>query len=227
MVEKTACIHQPNYLPWLGYFSKISQSDVFILFDSAQYPKNTVANRNKIRTKDGWAYLTIPIEKKYAFKPFTEVKLPEDDRWKRKHWASITANYSRAKHFNEYKNDFEKLLFAEYPSLAELNLSLIRFIMHALEIKTEIVRSSTLILDLEKRKTEALLEMLEKVGATEYLSGKGASADYLEKEKFTKISLKWHEYTCPEYQQVFSEFESGMAAIDALFNLGKETKKLL
>jgi hypothetical protein len=153
--------------------------------------------------------------------------LPEDDRWKKKHWTSITANYSRAEHFNDYAEEFKKLLFAAYPSLAEMNLALIDFVMRSISINTKIVRSSSLQTDPEKKKTDALLEMLEQAGATEYLSGKGASAEYLEKEKFMDISLRWHEYNCPEYRQVFQGFEPNMAAIDALFNLGEDAKKMI
>ena len=68
-------IHQVNYLPWIGFFNKIKNYDTFIMFDIADYEKNGVQNRNKIRTKDGWCYLTIPINKKYYREPFNTVKL--------------------------------------------------------------------------------------------------------------------------------------------------------
>nr|MBI3612487.1 WbqC family protein [Nitrospirota bacterium] len=43
-------IHQPQYLPWLGYLDKIDRADVFVILDTVQFKKNEWQNRNRIRT---------------------------------------------------------------------------------------------------------------------------------------------------------------------------------
>jgi len=227
-VSDIVAIHQPNYLPWLGYFNKMQLADKFILYDTAQYPKNNFANRNKIRTKDGWVYLTIPIEKGYHFKPIAGVELPKDDRWKQKHWASIQANYARAGYFDSYKNELEQIYTKEkFETLVDVNLRLIEFVRIAFGIETEMLRSSELDWDPQKKGTNALIDMLEAVGAKRYLTGSGGSDEYLDREKFTTIKLQWHEYQHPTYHQAFPGFQSHMAAVDAVLNLGDKAKELI
>ncbi|MGL6327783.1 WbqC family protein [Aeromonas rivipollensis] len=57
-------IHQPAYLPWLGYVDRIKKSDLFIFLDSVQLEKNSFTNRNLIKGANGSHWLTIPINKK-------------------------------------------------------------------------------------------------------------------------------------------------------------------
>ena len=78
MNGKILAIHQPNYIPWLGFFSKIKNADAYIILDNVKYTKNSVVNRNKIRTKEGWCYLTIPIEKVYYALKICKISLPKD-----------------------------------------------------------------------------------------------------------------------------------------------------
>ena len=58
-------IHQPQYLPWLGYFDKIDRADVFVLLDTVQYKKNEWQNRNRIKTARGAQWLTVPVTYRY------------------------------------------------------------------------------------------------------------------------------------------------------------------
>ena len=68
--------HQPQYLPWLGYFDKINKSDIFVFLDDVQYKKREFQNRNKIRNSTGEEWLTVPVisKDKYAQK-LNEVKI--------------------------------------------------------------------------------------------------------------------------------------------------------
>ena len=68
-------IHQPNYLPWLGFFSKIKQSDLFVLFDDVQFPrgKKHFGHRNKIKTNfNASKWLTVPIKNKSDMVSFND-----------------------------------------------------------------------------------------------------------------------------------------------------------
>ena len=102
-------IHQPDYLPWLGYFNKIKKSDVFVFLDSVSYSRNGFHNRNKIKTNQEWCYLTISIKRSQCFLPLKQVKLPDDNHWVKNHWKSIKVNYCKAPYWYRYKNFFEDL----------------------------------------------------------------------------------------------------------------------
>ena len=90
-MKKKVGIHQANYIPWPGYFNKIKNSDVFVFLDHVDYVKNDFMNRNKIKTPNGWCYLTIPIERIFYRNHFNTVLLPKDNTWAEKHWV-ITKN---------------------------------------------------------------------------------------------------------------------------------------
>ena len=88
-------IHQPNYMPWIGFFQKMALADIFVILDTVQFSKDSYTQRTKIRTKEGWIWLTVPIEKKYHFKPIKDIPLPHDTKWLKKHKMSILSNYSK------------------------------------------------------------------------------------------------------------------------------------
>src|ERR1043165_5905453 len=95
-------IHQPHYLPWLRYFEKIARSDVFVLLDDVQYEKNGFQNRNKIKTGQGWAYLTVPV-KKPLLVPINEVLIDNTSGWQDKHLRAIELNYGKAPYFKQHQ----------------------------------------------------------------------------------------------------------------------------
>jgi hypothetical protein len=223
-----ATIHQVNYLPWLGYFSKIKNSDAFVMFDMADYSKRGLMNRNKIRTADGWMYLTIPIEKKFYRKPFNEVLLPPNEKWREEHWKAMLFNYKKASHFASYSDFFEKLYRKKHKTLMELNEEIILYIFKQLGIEVKVFRTAELGIDKRLKKTDILLDILKRINADTYLSGPGGKT-YIEPEKFEEagIGLRFHEYEHPEYRQRFDGFVPFMAAVDALFNMGEKAKGLI
>jgi hypothetical protein len=210
-------IHQPNYLPYLGFFDKMQESDIFILYDNTQYKSEDFQNRNRIRTAKGWQWLTIPVT--YTFgDQIKDVKII-DQHWRKTHWKSIEANYSRAPHFNDYKKLFKEIYDKEWTSLAEFNIAIITAITKAMGIRTKLVRASELIPDMPSKSTDALIELCQKVGATKYISGADGEK-YLDINKFKTVGIEveFQHYKHPEYKQVFQGFEPYMSAIDLLFN---------
>jgi hypothetical protein len=224
----TATIHQVNYIPWLGFFSKAKDSDIFVMFDDARYSKNNFMNRNSIRTAGGWTYLTIPIERKYYRKPLCQVMLPHDDRWKEDHWKAILFNYNRAEFFHDYSDFFDGIYNEEHRTLVEFNEKIILYLFKQFGVKAEVVRTTELGIDTSLRKTDMLLDILKRVRATSYISGEGGK-DYIDEEMFRKsgIELRFQEFEHPTYKQAFEGFIPRMSAIDALFNLGKGAAELI
>lgn len=221
-------INQPAYLPWLGYFDRIAKSDLYIVLDHVQFEKNSMINRNKIRTSQSWAWLTIPVQTKGRFcdLPISELKISEDGRWAKKHWKSLEANYARAPYFKDYASFFKDVYQRKWSRVGLLIDEINNYLLDVLKINTRVVYSSDLVHS--KTKADLILELCKQVGTETYLSGP-FGRDYLEIDKFVEesICVQFHDYVHPEYQQTFSGFEPYMSVIDLLFNHGPNSLEIL
>ena len=219
---KKVAIHQPNYLPWIGFFQKMALADIFVILDTVQFSKDSYTQRTKIRTKEGWIWLTIPIEKKYYFKPIKDILLPQDEKWLKKHKMSVVSNYSKC----EFVDDkfVDKYYSKTFEKLQEFNEFGIFYLKDKFGIETEIVRASELDIDENLKSTELLVDIVKKVGGNVYISGLGGGK-YMDEKKFlmNNIKLEYFEFKPLEYLQRWDGFEPYISAIDLLFNLGNES----
>jgi len=217
-----ASIHQPAYLPWLGYFEKIAAADVFVFFDTTQFEKNSYINRNKINTDTGAQWLTVPVETKGKFQNnvLIDTKIVSHSNWNIKHWKSIEQAYKHAPFFSDYAADIEKFYTSDWTSLSDLCWEMLRYFVTLFELSTRLVRSSELD-GVTGVKTDIVISLCKTVGADTYISG-ALGRNYLEEEKFTKenITLSYQDFKHPVYPQRSKDFVSHLAVIDALFNCG-------
>ncbi len=218
---KKIAILQSNYIPWKGYFDLINMVDEFILYDDMQYTRRDWRNRNKIKTPNGLLWLTIPVEAKGKyFQKINETKVSEKD-WAKKHWQTITLNYTKTKYFKEYKDRFEELyLRSDEEYLSQINYKFIMAINDVLGISTKIRWSSEF--ELVDGQTERLLGICKDCQADVYISGPAAK-DYFDEElaKQENIHVEWMDYSeYSEYNQLFSPFEHGVSILDLIFNEG-------
>ncbi len=221
-MREIVTMHQPNYLPWIGLFSKVSQADCFVIMDNFQYTKDGVIHRNKIRTNTGTGYLTIPISKEFARAKIKDVLLPSDRTWQNIHWQSLYAHYIRSGFFKDYSGFFEDLYRQQYQYLWQVNMEIIRYLLKCFEINVEILMSSELGVDPDLKHTDMIIAVLQSLGANTYLSGP-SGRDYLESEKFARngLSCKFARFQHPVYTQRYPGFEPNLAAVDLLFNAGR------
>jgi len=221
-------INQPAYLPWLGYFERIANSDLHIVLDHVQFEKNSFTNRNKIRTKDGWMWLSIPVKTKGRFGELSinELEIDNASRWTKKHWESIRSNYSKAKYFSEYAPYFKKIFAAEWPRLNDLMREINDYLLNISGIKTSLLYSSEM--NVEGKKNELVFNLCKSVGATVYLSG-SQGRNYMDESLFEKEGIKviYQDYHHPEYSQVYPGFEPYMAAIDLFLNCGPDSLNII
>lgn len=226
MENKKIAILQSNYIPWKGYFDIINSVDEFIFYDEMQYTKNDWRNRNKIKTQNGLQWLTIPCETKGSIsndQRICDTKIT-DKRWAKKHWNSIQNAYAKAPYFKENKNWVEDIYksLEEEDFLCKVNYKFIYAICNYLGIKTKLSFSQDY--GLIEGKTERLVDLVQKAGGTEYLSGPAAK-DYIEEDLFKNenIKLSWMDYSgYKEYPQLFPPFEHGVSILDLIFNTGKD-----
>lgn len=221
---KKVAILQSNYIPWKGYFDIINMVDEFILYDDMQYTKRDWRNRNKIKTRNGLQWLTIPVISKGKFyQPINETKVANHE-WVLSHWKTIECNYSRAKCFDKYRDriydTYMQCMDEEF--LSRINYSFIKCVCDILGITTKITWSSDY--ELIEGKTERLVGLCKDTGADVYLSGPAAK-DYIVDELFEResIQLEYMDYSgYREYQQLYGEFEHGVSILDLIFNEGQD-----
>lgn len=221
-------IHQPAYLPWLGYFHRIAMSDAHIILDHVQFEKNSFTNRNKVRTADGWCWLTVPVKTagKFGNLPINEIEVANDPSWAARHWETLRQNYSRAPFFAEHSPFFRNLYDNAWPKLAELTAASSGYLLNVFGISTKLYVSSQM--KVPGRKDELVLNLCREVGASTYVSGP-LGRDYLREELFQQhgIAVQYDDYRHPTYPQTYPGFEPNLAAIDLLFNAGPASREIL
>ena len=211
-------IHQSNYLPYLGFFDKIKKSDIFVIYDDAQFNSRDFQHRNRIRTGEGWQWLTVPIIKKAI--PIKEITIKNNVDWSSVHFTAVRANYLKTPYYSTYGNEIRKIYKKRYEKLIDLNMDLIHFLMNAFGINTKILYASDF--GFTSKSTERLVEIVEALDGDIYLSGpKGR--DYMDMSLFEKrgVEVEFQDFKHPVYKQRYEGFVPNMSAIDVLFNVGE------
>ncbi|MDR4947833.1 WbqC family protein [Neobacillus cucumis] len=218
-------IHQPNYIPWSGYFHKMLSSDLFVILDDVDLSRRAITNKNKIKSPDGPRLLSVPLANKSG--KIKDVTTFDDDNWPQKHWGSIQRSYARAPFWKQYQHLFWPIYENPNKKLADLNLQLIEIIRTVLEIKTPIIRSSEIEV-ITGHKGEKIINICKALNATVYLSGTGAKT-YNDEKEFEKnqIRLVYQEFEPPVYPQLWGEFIPNLSVIDLLFNCGPKSKEFI
>ena len=221
-------IHQPEFMPWLGFFHKAGMADVLVLLDDAQFRKNYFHNRNRVRTREGWNWVTVPVEKAPLGTPMNEVRIADanNPRWREKMENAVRMSYGRAPHFEEVFDGLTTVLRQPAERLTEVNVPLLRWMLRSFGLSPEVQLSSAM--DIESTSSRRILDICLKTGATTYVSGV-SGPDYLDLPSFEQagIAVEFQEFHHPIYGQLFPGFEAQMSAIDALFLMGAESNRLL
>lgn len=228
-------ILQSGYLSWLGFFDLIDQSDIFVFLDDVQWTKRDWRNRNRIRTPQGWSWLTVPVNLKKSSRAcrICDVELSESQKWQEKHLNLLKSSYRRAPFFIEIFALFEEILNSDFTLIVDLNYALIFKIVEYLELKnTRFEFAQKMSIPEKFKKSAKLLYILEQFkNVTAYISGPLAK-DYMNLDVFTErgFEVLWHEYEHPFYNQNMwktNVFISHLSILDLLFNYGKESLGIL
>lgn len=221
-------IHQPDYIPYLGLFYKVSCSDIFVFLDDAQYSNANVHDWNRIKTPQGEYKLKIPVD--YAFgDPINQVRPKNELKWREKHLRTLEMNYARASHFSQLFPQFSDLLMADYASLAELNMAISRWIFNGFEFKVEILRSSEM--GLHSLREARVIDICLQLGGHKYISGHGAKAYQVEANFNARgLTLAYTDFQPIEYTQLWNKqcgFLKNMSILDYIFNCGFDWQLVL
>ncbi len=222
--RKTVAIHQPNYLPWLGYFRKIARSDVFVFFDNVQMPiGKSLVTRNKLRTAAGALWLTVPTRRSSDGKPIAETPIV-DGGWARKHLKTLELNYSGSPWLQPTLDIMKRAFDDRHETIADLNVALIQEFARFIGLPDTLFMRAT-DMALENSGAQTIVEILEKTGATNYLTGSGSgSMRHLDVEDLSARGIKTDILSTQfaEYPQKFEPFEANLSFVDALLNIGPD-----
>lgn len=214
-------IHQPDFLPWLGFFDRWRRSDLHIVLDDVQFLRRGWHNRDRIKVPAGIAWLTVPVLKKGRYgQPLREASIDNSRPWRRKHLGLIRDSYRGARQFEGVYAGLEAIYLKAYDSLVGFNQELLAWAAKRLGIDTPLVRASSLMV--ETRKTQRLVDLCLKVGADTYLSGLGARA-YLDETQFAAAGIRvvWQDFSHPVYPQLHGRFEPNLSVLDYLMMEGR------
>jgi hypothetical protein len=212
-------VHQPAYLPWLGYFDRIARSDVFVFLDTVQFEKNSFTNRNRIKTANGPLWLTVPVKLKgHIDKSLIEIKIDNSQNWRDKHLRSIEQAYKKAPGFSVFFEELTKAVSFESDTIAALCWEQLNLLVDLFGVQTKLVRASDL--DVNARKSELVRDICVKLGASTYISG-ALGRDYLDLASFDEknIDVKFQSFQSPQYPQLHGQFIPNLSAIDYVFNM--------
>lgn len=217
-------ILQPSYIPWRGFFHQIQRADQFVFYDDVQYDKHGWRNRNQIKTIQGKQWLTIPVHSAGATQGLLikDVKIDWSKPWAKNHWKTLSFAYAKAPYFRSYAEVCEPFFQRHDKFLADFTIDFTIALARELGIQhTRFMRASEL--NTSGEKTDRLIDVLKKVGASHYISGPSAR-DYIELEKFEQagITLEYMDYNYSEYPQLHPPFNPQVSILDLLFMTGPD-----
>jgi len=225
-MAKIATIHQPDLMPWLGFFLKIYRSDTFIVLDHTvnNIKDSAWFRRVKINFSGKESWMSLPIYKSDlgSFQKLADMKILDDKSSKilfNKYLKSFEQTYSKTPYYNKYCYLFNNYFTSEDNSLIERNMNFINDVLSILGIDVEIIYSSTL--DPHGTSNELLIDLLKKINADIYLSGDGADG-YQKNNMFSQAGITTIKnlFIPKPYVQQQENFMPGLTIIDAFMNLG-------
>lgn len=213
-------IHQPEHLPWLGFFDKVARADLFVVLDTVQFRKDYYQNRNRIRTPTGWTWITVPVRRPRRV-AIADLEIDFDSPDRARYVNLIREHYKATPYFERFFPIVKEIIRSNERYLSRLNVRLLEFLFDELDVRTPHVLASELDLPPVTGGTNVNLAICRQVGAQAYLSGM-FGRDYLDVSAFTAsgIDVAFHEFEHPVYQQLHAPFLPCMSALDLLFNHG-------
>ncbi|MFW3341630.1 WbqC family protein [Aliarcobacter butzleri] len=225
-MKKTVVIHQPDFLPYLGFFHRLLYADLFVILDDVQFIKSGWHNRDQIKVPYGSKkiWITLSVHKTKTDTNINQVTISMDSKGKQKFLNQIIENYRKSKYFKEIEPLISRIILNEENNLSLYNINIIKELIKIFDIDIEIIIASTL--NHVGKANDMNVDILKKVKATHYLSGVGAK-DYHDDVPFEKenIEVIWQDFKHPVYPQLYGEFIPYLSSIDLLFNCGIEKSR--
>ena len=216
--KKIVVIHQPDFMPWLGFFDRWKRSEIYIILDDVQFLRRGWHHRDKIKTKNGAKWLTVPVIKKGKYHQLIrDVKIDNQISWRSKHLNTIEANYKKAPYFEYYITKLRNVYDKKHTFLIDLNMSLLHLFAQEFGIITTNVFASDKYI--KSTSTQRLVDLVKSVDGTAYFTGIG-SKKYIDNSLFIKenIEIIWQEFNHLVYPQLHGDFIPNLSCLDFVMN---------
>lgn len=225
--------HQPHYIPWLGYLDKMAKADLFVVMDDLKFAGRNFHNRQRLKLVSGATWLTVPIAHGSATDRILDQRIAamcgNRAHWQWRHWRMLEVNYGHAPYFATYADELHHVFTRPWKNLIDLDLHMLELARRWFDIRTPIVRSSQL--RLAGTRTDRLVDLCKRVGASAYLTGSGGSTQYLDAEQVGRagIRLIWQHFDHPEHEQRYPStgFTPRLGFLDLLLNCGPASRDIL
>lgn len=218
-------IHQPEFIPWLGFLDKSELADKIVLLDNVQYRHKYFQNRNQVKTKTGPVWLNVPIKRNGKTRDIgliKDIEIDNSKNWKDKITKTIHYNYCKAPQYKCYSDQIHSTINNADTNLCNLNIEIIKTLFKLFNIGTEIVRASEL--NVSGSGEKLILDIASIFQPSIYISGPtGIAGRGKDHEKYfneKNIQVIYHDYEHEIYPQQHGEFIPYMSGIDKLFNQG-------
>lgn len=214
-------IHQPEHLPWLGFFAKAASSDLFILLDTVPYRHGYFQNRNRLSHRGELIWLTVPVQHRGHFgEEIGQIRIDAGRSWRRQYVGRLEDALRRAPHRDEVIGPLREMIDDAPSHLADLNVAIIRWLCELLDVGVPTLLASEL--GTTGRKSELLASVCHDVGADVYLSGP-SGREYLDLTPFLerKIEVEYFDFIHPTYPRDPEPWISRLSAIDLVANVGR------
>ncbi len=211
---------QPYFLPYLGYFSLIKHTDVWVVFDTPQFIKNGWIERNRIlRPGDGWQYINVPLVKHPHTAPIKDVLIRDHEPWKARILAQIYHYKAFAPYYRIVREFLEDNLACGADTICSLDVHLMAEVCKYLGVPFRhlVYSQASLSIGAVADSDEWALEVTKALGGQEYINAPGG-ADFYDNAKYEKagIKLTFLKPRLLPYQQRNNKFESGLSIIDVM-----------
>lgn len=221
---KIVAIHQGHFLPWLGYWNKLANANVFVWLDAVQFRKNYFQNRVYIKTVRGEkAWLTVPVSFSFG-ENLSQVRISQGN-WKKKVLGMVRQHYARSPFFDVLYPGIGDIIMSAGDLLDDLNYHLFLHLKSLLRFDLVEVHKASSLPPVAEDPTQRLVDICGHFNATHYIAGKGGT-NYMNITLFEQaaISIIWQGFheNHPVYEQINGSFLSGLSVIDSLFNVGPE-----
>ncbi|MFF3665498.1 WbqC family protein [Microtetraspora malaysiensis] len=217
--------HQPAYLPWCGYFSRLLDVGTLLVLDHVQFSERGRQHRNLIWGPDGPLRLTVPVRRRFG-QQLHDVGIDSSQPWAAKHWRAITQTYQAAPFWGRYADGLADLYARPWTHLLPLTTALTGFLLEAFNMPVQLVSSATLAP--AGAKTSMLIDLCRKTGTSVLRVGSGA-VRYLDAAALSdaEISVEVATYSNPPYPQRRPPFLPNLSALDLLLNRGPAAAEIL
>jgi WbqC-like protein family len=219
-------IHQPQYLPWLGYLAKWAAADLFVFLDTVQYEKNGWQNRNRIKTPDGARWLTVPVRARLGMR-IADVAIDGEQPWPTRHLRAIERAYGEAPYWRASRDALAACYAERWECLAPAAVASAELLAREIGVSTPTRLASSLPID-DDDPTGRLVALCRAVGADTYLAG-GHASRYMDATRFAAAGIRvlYQAYSHPVYAQQHGDFVPFLSGLDLLLMHGDASLGIL